>query len=65
VRTANNSGTGCKPADTMTVPLCAAHHRELHRNGVQTFNAEHAVCLKDVAKKMADASPYVAAAVKR
>lgn len=30
VRTAANSGTGMKPDDKFCVPLCAAHHSELH-----------------------------------
>lgn len=65
VRSAKNAGTGCKPADTSTVPLCAFHHAELHRNGVQTFDAEHGVCLKDLAKQMAEQSPHVGASIKR
>jgi hypothetical protein len=65
VRSAGSAGTGCKPADSATVPLCAAHHAELHRNGAQTFDAEHGVCLRDLAKQMAERSPHVASSIKR
>ena len=40
-----NGGTGRKADAKHTVALCHAHHAELHRVGVQTFEATHAVML--------------------
>lgn len=37
VRTAANSGTGMKPSDYDTVPLCHYHHLIYHHRGRQTF----------------------------
>lgn len=35
VRTAVNSGTGCKPDDKYTIPLCSACHAIQHQHGHQ------------------------------
>lgn len=45
VRAAATAGTALKPSDRDTVPLCYFHHAELHRRGVETFQAEHGVDL--------------------
>ncbi len=34
-------GTGRKPHDKFTVPLCDAHHKELHNRGAKTFERDH------------------------
>lgn len=59
VRSASTAGTGLKPPDTAAVPLCAVHHDEFHRIGVQTFQALHAVDLKRLARELAAQSPHV------
>ena len=56
VRTAANSGTGLKPPDYWTVPLCSAHHHEIHVHGSKTFEAVHGVDLRVIAAFMAGAS---------
>jgi len=41
VRTANNSGMGTKPSDTLTIPLCHNHHMELHQKGREHWNSQY------------------------
>lgn len=49
IRYGSGAGTGRKPSDWFTVPLCNAHHREQHQVGEVTFwhkyagEAPHAV----------------------
>lgn len=38
VRTAENSGTGIKPSDFITVPVCDAHHRAAHDHQSRHLN---------------------------
>lgn len=57
VRTGNTGGMGLKPSDRHTVPLCPAHHLELHNDGVRTFEARHNTCLRTVAELLALRSP--------
>ena len=33
--------------DRQTVPLCAAHHREVHYRGRLSFDAKYGVCLRE------------------
>lgn len=37
VRIGSNAGTGLKPDDRRTVPLCHKHHMEQHSRGEKTF----------------------------
>lgn len=45
VRTAANSGTGLKPSDRETVPLCYRHHHALHQHGQDAFRLAYGVDL--------------------
>lgn len=56
VRSAANSGTGLKPPDSCSVPLCVRHHVELHVHGSQTFEIQHNVDLAALADWHAKAS---------
>lgn len=52
VRSAATAGTGMKPSDFDTVPLCAHHHGELHRIGHETFEKRYGVDLLAEARKL-------------
>lgn len=41
VRYSFNSGTGIKPGDCWTIPLCQEHHRELHQIGMKSFQKKY------------------------
>lgn len=58
VRSAATAGTGIKPSDFYAVPLCAAHHEEIHRIGARSFEEKYGVDLLNEAHKLAGASPY-------
>lgn len=58
VRSAATAGTGMKPTDFRTVPLCSIHHNELHQLGHETFQLKYALDLADIAFQIANASPY-------
>jgi hypothetical protein len=58
IRTAANSGTGLKPPDWWTVPLCLIHHRELHATGQGEFNRVHGIDLAGIARFFAETSPF-------
>jgi len=58
VRTAANSGTGLKPPDTATVPLCAVHHLQGHSIGWRTFQDSHGVDLMAIARECAAQSGW-------
>ena len=59
VRLGTGGGTGMKPADRWTVPLCPRHHLELHNHGALTFNRVHGLDLRGLAAQLADISPYL------
>lgn len=40
-RGGGEGGTGIKPDDTCTIPLCNDHHMELHNGGVITWGLEN------------------------
>jgi hypothetical protein len=48
-----------KPSDGWCVPICPAHHSELHRLGVVTFEDTYAVDLRHIAATLAAQSPYL------
>ena len=54
---AGGKGVGLKVSDTKAVPLCQAHHAELHR-GARTFEAGHKIDLVAVAAAYAAKSPH-------
>jgi len=58
VRLGTDGGTGIKPSDKWTVPLCAAHHQELHDHGARSFEARYGLDLKAVAESLAISSPH-------
>ena len=58
VRTAATAGTGMKPSDFQTVPLCAKHHSDLHTMGSKTFEEKHGVDLMAEARRLAAVSPH-------
>lgn len=60
VRTGTGGGMGLKPDDRHTVPLCPAHHLELHNGGAMTFEARHGVRLRAFAELLASRSPFLA-----
>lgn len=37
IRKGSDGGVGLKPSDSFTVPLCRAHHQDIHSKGEQTF----------------------------
>jgi len=53
VRTAATAGVGLKPPDSSLVPLCSAHHRDLHRIGWVTFQRLHGINLASEAALLA------------
>lgn len=59
VRSAANSGTGMKPADRFTIPVCARHHDEGHRTGWISFESKYGISLHNLATKLAAASPHL------
>lgn len=60
IRTAANAGTGMKPHDWFSVPMCRAHHAEYHRVGHQTFEGRYRLNLAAIAALMAHTSPDTA-----
>jgi hypothetical protein len=44
-------GAGRKADARFVVPGCRAHHNELHRNGVETFEADHSIDLEATADR--------------
>ncbi len=40
LRTAANSGTGLKPPDWFTVPLCRLHHAKAHSEGYEALGLD-------------------------
>lgn len=46
VRTVNNAAGGVKPSDLWCVPICRAHHTELHNIGQPEFERRYAAELE-------------------
>ena len=61
VRVGTGGGTGRKPDDRWTVPLCPLHHAEGHTGGWATFEAKHGVDLRARAIELAACSPALLA----
>ena len=51
-------GTGKKPHDKWSLPLCATHHHEIHAIGHATFEAKHQINLVDIATDLWRQSPH-------
>jgi len=51
------AGTGQKPHDTFTVPLCRSHHDEQHSLGEITFQKQHKIDLLKLSLLYASGSP--------
>lgn len=58
VREDGNAGTGLKPDDSETVPLCAKAHRYGHDKGWASFAKEFAVNLMSIAMDLWRRSPH-------
>lgn len=58
VRSAATAGTGLKPPDFDTVPLCVLHHDEIHQIGAESFERKHGVDLLAEARMLAKLSPH-------
>lgn len=59
VRSAANAGMGLKPSSAYGVSLCAAHHAESHRIGVDTFQRLYNINLWTLAETFVILSPDV------
>lgn len=59
VRTGTDGGTGIKPSDAWTVPLCKSHHAEQHAIGEPAFERKYGVNLKRIAEDLARRSPHL------
>lgn len=59
VRSSGEGGTGLKPGDEWSVPLCAQHHYEQHQIGESRFELRYGLDLKRIAEGLAKRSPHV------
>lgn len=62
IRTAANAGTGLKPHDAFSLPMCGgidpdSHHAEYHRIGHQSFERKYGLNLAALAAEFARLSP--------
>ena len=57
VRTGTDGGTGMKPSDCWTIPLCRGHHREQHNIGEPAFEKRYAIRMKAMAEQLWNISP--------
>lgn len=49
VRRGTDGGTGVKPSDCYTIPLCAYHHARQHAIGEQQFEKEYRINMRKIA----------------
>ncbi|CAB4137821.1 Protein of unknown function DUF968 [uncultured Caudovirales phage] len=59
VRECTGGGTGLKPPDRWAVPLCPAHHLELHQRGARTWGLKYGIDLRQRAEDLAAQSPHL------
>lgn len=45
-------GKGTKASDYTCIPLCSAHHLEVHTTGKQTFQKKHNINFKEVCERL-------------
>lgn len=57
VRRGTNGGTGMKPGDNWSIPLCSDHHREQHSIGEASFAERYQIELKETASMFWEKSP--------
>jgi hypothetical protein len=60
LRSAANSGTSLKPASWFCIALCASHHDQYHKVGIDTFAEMHKLDLWAMAEEFASRSPDMA-----
>lgn len=58
VRAAGDGGTGLKPGDDKTFPLCAFHHWQQHARGEGPFELQHKIDMKALAEQFWQRSPH-------
>lgn len=58
VRENTGGGTGLRPPDWWTIPLCARHHKECHDRGWKTFEAKYGFSMREMAESLARVSPH-------
>jgi hypothetical protein len=58
VRTGTDGGTGLKPSDCWTVPLCSLHHAQQHQIGERSFEVLHGIDLRTIADLIWLKSPH-------
>ena len=59
VRDGTGGGTGFKPGDDWTVPLCHRCHLELHQVGGRTMALRHGLDLRQLALSLAQRSAFL------
>lgn len=52
VRTLTDGGTGLKPSDCFSIPLCSAAHREQHQIGESAFETKYQIKMRAIADKL-------------
>lgn len=57
VRTGTDGGTGVKPSDNFTVPLCSKAHAEQHNIGEPSFEHRYGISMKLIAATLWLRSP--------
>ena len=57
VRTATDGGTGVKPSDNFTTPLCADAHAEQHQIGEPAFEKRYGIDMRKIADALWARSP--------
>lgn len=58
VRTGTDGGTGMKPSDCWTIPLCRYHHAEQHDLGEWLFEKKYDINMKRIAEQLWALSPH-------
>lgn len=57
VRTGTDGGTGIKPSDSFSIPLCQRAHRHQHQIGESAFEACWSIDMKAIAAELWKRSP--------
>ncbi len=58
VRIGTDGGTGMKPSDCYTIPLCSEAHQEQHMIGEQSFEAKYKISMRKIADNIWLVSPH-------
>lgn len=59
VRTGTDGGTGKKPSDCFSIPLCTSHHLIQHQLGESAFEERYGINMKAIAQSLAQRSPHL------